>query len=309
MIKELQIKCVIEGHDFVELACLNEKCKANRVYYHQCLKNGDHVAHMKDQKDLKELIEFFQEVEQENGSLISKLSLMLGEIIKLFNQLNQGLEQKYQFSKDKLLMLNSKQLNQALDQVIIYDEIKKGQFEEKKKCSNDIIISLKKYIKELKLGEVNYFSSKQQEQGNVEELYQQGCKLYDDDKYEETIKLLDAALLINPKHFSSLYIKADSLKMLGNYKDAIRWQIKLCRQIQNMSIHYLQKVNHQECWVNIPKLVKFVIKHQMLIHIMINPQGVKEPVYKNCQNIQKLLFITIRLFRSIQIIYGQKQKS
>ncbi|CAD8208414.1 unnamed protein product [Paramecium pentaurelia] len=133
MIKELQIKCVIEGHDFVELACLNEKCKANRVYCHQCLKNGDHVAHMKDQKDLKELIEFFYEVEQENGSLISKLSLMFGEIIKLFTQLNQGLEQKFQFSKDKLLRLNAKQLNQALDQVVKYDEIKKGLFEEIKK--------------------------------------------------------------------------------------------------------------------------------------------------------------------------------
>ncbi|CAD8208416.1 unnamed protein product [Paramecium pentaurelia] len=139
-----------------------------------------------------------------------------------------------------------------------------------------MIISLKKYIKELKLGEVNYFSSKQQEQGNVEELYQKGCKLYDDDKYEEAIKLLDAALLINPKHFSSLYIKADSLKMLGNYKDAIIWadkalsidskhiyslntkaeslkylgitkrqlygQIKLCLLIQNISIHYSQEV-------------------------------------------------------------------
>ncbi|CAD8213206.1 unnamed protein product [Paramecium pentaurelia] len=231
MIKELQIKFYIEGHDYVELAYLNEKCKANRVYCHECLRNGDHVAHIKDQKNLKELIEFFYNVEQENGILISELSLIFGEIIKLFEQLKKGLEQKYQFSKERLLGLNAKQLNSALDQVIKFDEFKKGLFDEIKKFSDDMIISLKIYITELKIEQVYYIQSNQQEQ--VEQLYQkgnpmiyQGYKLYVEGKYKETIKLFDVAFMINPKHFNSLYIKADSLSMLGNHKDAIIWADK-----------------------------------------------------------------------------------
>ncbi|CAD8169907.1 unnamed protein product [Paramecium pentaurelia] len=229
-IKELQIKCSIEEHDDVELACFNQQCKANRVYCHQCLRNGDHIAHIKDQKNIKELIEFFNKVEQENEDLIQKLSLMLGEIIELFTQLNQGLEQKYKFSKKRLQKLNAKQLNQVLDQVLKYDEITKGLFEDIQKSSDDMIIQLKGNIKDLKLEEANSHQQNKQEQEKLEkfqQLYQKGYKLYyDDNKYEEAIEVIDAALLIDPNHVDSLFIKADSLKMLQDYREAIIWAEK-----------------------------------------------------------------------------------
>ncbi|CAD8061912.1 unnamed protein product [Paramecium sonneborni] len=110
-----------------------------------------------------------------------------------------------------------------------------------------MIIQLKRSITDLKLEELNYFELNQQEQEKADELYQK-------DEYEEAIKLLDEALINDPKHISSffkqllwlknyndaiiwadktlfidqkhvnsLYTKADCLKMIGNYNDAITW--------------------------------------------------------------------------------------
>ncbi|CAD8061914.1 unnamed protein product [Paramecium sonneborni] len=197
-IRVLQIKYSIDQHDYVELACLNEQCKANRVYCHQCLRNGDHIAHYKDQKSLKELIEFFHEFEKDTESLISKLNMM--------------------------------QIHQALDQVIKYQENKTFLLQEVNQCQDDMIIQLKRSITDLKLEELNYFELNQQEQEKADELYQK-------DEYEEAIKLLDEALINDPKHISSLYIRAEAL---SNYYGSriimmlLYGQIKLYLLIKSM---------------------------------------------------------------------------
>ncbi|CAD8097017.1 unnamed protein product [Paramecium primaurelia] len=229
-IQGLHLKCPIEQHEFLELACVNKLCKANRVYCHQCLKNGDHVAHQKDQKNLIELIEFFHKIEQESENLISKLCSMVEEIRELFIELNQELRKTFQFSKERLQQLNAKQLNQALDQIIQFDEIKIDLLQELETCSDNMVNQLKILIKDLKLKQQHNSQQNKQEQEQekqkVEELYKQGYKLYWDSKYKEAIKLFDAALFINTKHLDSLNYKARSLYYLDNYNDAIIWADK-----------------------------------------------------------------------------------
>ncbi|CAD8129886.1 unnamed protein product [Paramecium sonneborni] len=89
MIRELQIKCSIEEHDQVELACLNQTCKTNRIYCHQCLKNGDG----------EELIKYFNYIEKESENQIAELNLMVKKLNKLFTQLKQGLKKNINYLK------------------------------------------------------------------------------------------------------------------------------------------------------------------------------------------------------------------
>ncbi|CAD8184659.1 unnamed protein product [Paramecium octaurelia] len=114
----IRVKCCKEQHGYLELCCFNQQCKVNRGYYHQCLKTGDHTPHMKDQKNLMKLVDFFHNIDLESHIVISKLSQMIEEIKDLMFQLNQGLR------KERLQYLNAEQLNSALNQIIQYDQIK-----------------------------------------------------------------------------------------------------------------------------------------------------------------------------------------
>ncbi|CAD8215549.1 unnamed protein product [Paramecium octaurelia] len=222
----IRVKCQKEQHEFVELACLNKQCKANRIYCHQCLKNGDHVAHPKDQKNLIELIDYFHNLGKESEKLIQNLCLMVEQLKDLMFQLNQELRTKYQFSKERLQSLNTKQLNQALDQIIQYDDIQIIIKNQLQICSDNMIKQIQIQMNELKLDQVKIYQLNQQDQQKVKELYQQAYNLYYDDKYEEAIKILDAALQIDQNHLDSLYLKAKCLTWLSNYKDAIIWTDK-----------------------------------------------------------------------------------
>ncbi|CAD8163685.1 unnamed protein product [Paramecium octaurelia] len=222
----IRVKCQKEQHEFVELACLNKQCKANRIYCHQCLKNGDHVAHPKDQKNLIELIDYFHNLGKESEKLIQNLCLMVEQLKDLMFQLNQELRTKYQFSKERLQSLNTKQLNQALDQIIQYDDIQIIIKNQLQICSDNMIKQIQIQMNELKLDQVKIYQLNQQDQKKVKELYQQAKKLHYDDKYEEAIKILDGALKIDQNHLDSLYLKANCLEYLHQYKDAIIWADK-----------------------------------------------------------------------------------
>ncbi|CAD8115389.1 unnamed protein product [Paramecium primaurelia] len=237
-----RVKCSIEQHEFIELACLNKQCKANRIYCHQCLKKGDHIAHLQDQKTLVELINFFYEMEQESENLISKLCSIINELKELTLELNQGLRKKYQFSKERLQKLNARQLNSTLDQIIQFDEFKTGLLTELEPQYNNLINKLKRQIKDLKLDQkqdINkqqpfsqiieqtnkqQYNKQQKEIDKVEKLFQKGYRLQlDNSNYRGALEFLDSALSINPNHFQSLYLKAKCLYMLGDLNTAIIW--------------------------------------------------------------------------------------
>ncbi|CAK58106.1 unnamed protein product (macronuclear) [Paramecium tetraurelia] len=153
-IKELEIKCSIEDHDYAQLVCLNKECKANRVYCDQCIRNGDHIAHINDQWNIQKLILIFQNIEKESETLKSDLCLINQEINKIFTQLNQKITKKYQYSKERLQKLDAKQLHQILNYIIKYEEVEKSVLNEVKKCSDDMIMQIKRYTSELKIEEL-----------------------------------------------------------------------------------------------------------------------------------------------------------
>ncbi|CAD8131325.1 unnamed protein product [Paramecium sonneborni] len=174
------------------------------------------------------------------------------------NQLNflqMFKKKKYQQSKENLLQLNAKQLNQVLDWAINYDENKISLLEDLKKSSDDIIELLNIKITELELEELNKL-----EQEKEQELYYKRIIFYDDRKQQEVITQLDFTLFNDPinlneifpnpyslrmfgnqdnaniwadqvlsidsNHVNSLFIKAESLRMLENYNDSIIWADK-----------------------------------------------------------------------------------
>ncbi|CAK79594.1 unnamed protein product (macronuclear) [Paramecium tetraurelia] len=63
----IRVKCYKEQHQFIEQVCLNKQCQANRIYCQQCLQDGDHVAHPKDQKNLFDQ-KIFQNIDQKSES-------------------------------------------------------------------------------------------------------------------------------------------------------------------------------------------------------------------------------------------------
>ncbi|CAD8187648.1 unnamed protein product [Paramecium octaurelia] len=212
--EELQIKCQVEGHTNIQLACLNQTCKINRIYCHQCLINGDHVAHIKDQRSINQVIELFHSIEIISEDSIQELNQMITQINELFTQIAQELRNRYQISLQKLKTLNPYQFNMALNEIINYDQNEKSVQQETKQQLDNMIDLFNDWLNRLNI----------QKQEKSELLYQQGYQLYSEyHKYQEAIQLFDDALLINPKHFNSLYLKADSLRMLDNYIDAIIW--------------------------------------------------------------------------------------
>ncbi|CAD8080426.1 unnamed protein product [Paramecium primaurelia] len=260
---ELQIQCSIKEHDsHVQLVCINDACSANRVYCFQCLLNGYHADHLNDQYDLNKLIELFQNIEKQSESLIEKLNLMIGKINESLAQLNQGLKQKYQIKKQRLQKMNANQLNQALDQIVKYSENTKNLQECVEKYSNQLNNQLNAQIQELKLEQINYSQITQEQLLQAEEFYQKGIKvlkqgqlLYKNyNQYEEAIYYFDYALLNNKNHFLSLVMKADSLRMLGKYDEAIL-QADKALEIDSKHLNSLfTKCNYQlnvyECLVN-----------------------------------------------------------
>ncbi|CAD8090447.1 unnamed protein product [Paramecium sonneborni] len=225
--KDLSIKCQIEHHhNNLQLACFNESCIANRVYCHECLRNGDHVAHMKDQLDLKDLINFFEQISEENDGFLKKINKQIEKINQKAYQLSQGLRKKYSLSFAKLQQLDAKQLNQAFNKIIEYRKILKTMVGEIEECINHLIIQLNQQIKGLQLEELQYCELTHQKITEVEEYFRKGQILKNEYKYEEAISYFDKALSLNPKHLLSLHEKSESLGFMENYHDAIYWANK-----------------------------------------------------------------------------------
>ncbi|CAK64758.1 unnamed protein product (macronuclear) [Paramecium tetraurelia] len=230
-IGEFAMKCSKENHDYASLTCLNKTCESSRIYCDQCLRNGDHIDHINDQWNLSRLIQVFKSIEKKSKTLISDLCLMNEVINQLFTKLNQKIRKKFQYSQERIQGQDTKQLNQILDEIIKYDEFQKELLEELHHYSDNMIMYLTRQITELKLDKLSDYQLDLQDIEEVESLHESGYQLYyKDNKCKAAIKIIDDALLINPKHLNSLRtkgIKSDinvlayCLQRLGNYHDAI----------------------------------------------------------------------------------------
>ncbi|CAD8157786.1 unnamed protein product [Paramecium octaurelia] len=151
---ELGINCPVHGDcENAILVCFSRSCKSYRIFCESCNRNEHPSSCRPDHYKFEKIISKFQEIEKQCESLEQDLKLTAGEIRKLFDQIIQIITKKYQYSKQRLEELNSKQLHQALDNVIKYDEFENNYFQDIKKISKNLIKELQTLLTELKLEE------------------------------------------------------------------------------------------------------------------------------------------------------------
>ncbi|CAD8119983.1 unnamed protein product [Paramecium sonneborni] len=233
---DLQIKCSNKEHDsFVQLACFNENCKANRIYCLECLRLGYHSVHPNEQYDLIKLLQFIKQIRQKSDELIKQLSSCIEKINLSFSILSQGLKQKYQLSEDQIQRFDAKQLNQALDQMLKYNETAGKILLDVGNCSKETFIQLNKISTQFELNELIYCDQIEQQKGQAQDLEGQNqlntkilaTSLIELNKYNDAIICIDKALLLlDSNHVKSFYLKAKSLLNLRHYNDAITWADK-----------------------------------------------------------------------------------
>ncbi|CAD8079958.1 unnamed protein product [Paramecium primaurelia] len=225
---DVTIKCPNTEHtQNVTLVCFDESCKGERLYCHQCIKNGNHISHPQNQEELPFLFEHIQRVEKECADLIHSMNQQFDLVNHDFQLLIDGIRSKYQITKQQLLNLNSKQINSYLSQSIYFRQFEFTTIQLVQQLTNEIKSQIQKLLSDLQLNELNYYQFSKLNLNKSEELYQRGYKLYlNDKKFDEAIKIFDQALALNSRHQLSLWCKADSLKMLGYYNEAIIWTDK-----------------------------------------------------------------------------------
>ncbi|CAD8130537.1 unnamed protein product [Paramecium sonneborni] len=172
LLREFQINLVIFKLLFQLFLfnCVILRNKANRIYCHECLRLGDHTAHPNDQYDLRKLLQFIEQIRQQSDELIEKLTSSIETINQSFSILSQGLKTKYQLSEEQIKRFDAKQLNQALDQLLKYNETTKGILLDVEKCSNETFIQFNRISSEFKLNQLIYYDQIEQQKCQASDL-------------------------------------------------------------------------------------------------------------------------------------------
>ncbi|CAD8144924.1 unnamed protein product [Paramecium pentaurelia] len=244
----------------VKLVCFDESCKGERLYCIQCIKNGINVSHPQYQEELPKLFVHIQSIEKECDDVINRMNIQMDLLQQEFYLLFGGISSKYQISKQQFLNLNSQQMNSYLEQSVHFRSFEFKIIQLLQQFKNEFQFQIQKLLHELQLSELSYYQISNLYLTKSEELYQKGYKLRiqdnsKDKKHYEVIIIFDQALSLNSKHQKALLCKADSLRSLCQYDDAIILEIKLYKQIQSIVFHYVLKVLiifvHQRCIIHI----------------------------------------------------------
>ncbi|CAD8179259.1 unnamed protein product [Paramecium pentaurelia] len=149
---DAKIKCSNPEHfDDVKFACFNESCKADRLYFFQCIKNGTHISHPQNQQELPFLFEHIQRIEKQCEDLIKNLKKIIDAAHQQFNLLIEGIRSKYKKSKQEFLTLNSKQMNSFFTQSIQFNSFEKIILLQTQQSLKDFQDSIEKSLSDLKL--------------------------------------------------------------------------------------------------------------------------------------------------------------
>ncbi|CAD8204568.1 unnamed protein product [Paramecium pentaurelia] len=243
------------------MVCYNQNCTESRLICCICIKEGYHTQH---NEDVKEIQNFRQIVENKNlecDNLIDYLKKQIETVDQSFSKFAQGIRNKYQLSIEKLLKLNSKQVNDFMNSLIKFAEYKQSIIQTVTQLTIKMVKNFDSLKEQLKLSSVTYYQINDENQQQFISLYGQSQTLGQQGKYKEAIELLnkviqlnpnyyqalsfkgqclmelnkneeamiwlDKALAINPQHVVSLYKEGECLKFLGKYEDAINQQDKV----------------------------------------------------------------------------------
>ncbi|CAD8089914.1 unnamed protein product [Paramecium primaurelia] len=225
MIQQLNfnLKCEQDDHkDEIESVCYNQYCTEFRLNCFQCLnKCNIHRGHREENKKINTLMNFNDSQNIECDKLINTLNTYVDSLNKSFTLYKMGIRNKYSLQKEKLVKLNSLQINDYLNSTVKLIEYKQSITEILQEPIKKLTDSFKNLYQQLQLSQFNYYQIDDNSIKLSKELYDKGYDLYWKQKYDKAIQLFDESILQNQNNYQSLWCKGASLRFLNKYEDAI----------------------------------------------------------------------------------------
>ncbi|CAD8203429.1 unnamed protein product [Paramecium octaurelia] len=220
----LKLKCQEDNHkEEIDFICYYEFCTGFRLNCFDCFKKGIHHTHSEDVKKVNSLIPFIESNNKECDNLIDDLNKCVESLNQSFSQLTKGIRNKYSLVKERLVNMNSYQINDYLNSTVTLNEYKQSILKIIQEQIKKLNHSFDNLYEQLQLSSFNYYQIEDNHFEQAEDLCNQGKKLYLDFNYNEALKYLNSSILINPNNKESLYYKGDCLMIQGKYEDAITW--------------------------------------------------------------------------------------
>ncbi|CAD8196467.1 unnamed protein product [Paramecium octaurelia] len=220
----LKLKCQQYDHkDEIETICYNQFCQDFRLNCFKCDKRRTHHDHINDVEKINSLIGFIENRNKECDNLIDNLDKYVESLNQSFSQLKRGIKLKYSLQKERLINLNSQQLNDYLNSTIKFMEYKHSITTIISDQAKKLNHTFNNIYEQLQLLSLNYYQIDDNSIKQSEKLYDKGYDLYQKYKYTEAIDILDISIQQNPKNYKSQGCKGACLMMLNKYEDAINW--------------------------------------------------------------------------------------
>ncbi|CAD8212541.1 unnamed protein product [Paramecium pentaurelia] len=220
----LKLKCQVDEHkEEIDFVCYDQFCTGFRLQCFECFKKGIHNNHINDVKKINTLMQFLENNNKDCDNLIDDLNKYIENVNQSFSQLKRGITNKYSLLKERLVNLDSCQINDYLNSTIQLNEYKQSISKIIEEQTKNISHSFNNLYQQLQLSSFNYYQLDENDIKLSEDLYKQGYQLYLDKKYNEAIEQLDKSIQINPNNQVSISCKGQCLRLLNKFEDAITW--------------------------------------------------------------------------------------
>ncbi|CAD8213923.1 unnamed protein product [Paramecium pentaurelia] len=219
-----KLKCQKDDHqDEIDSVCYNQGCTKFRLNCFKCMKKGIHHTHLDDVEKINSLKDYIEMQNKECDNLINNLNKLVERVNQSYSQYKQGINRKYSLLKERLLQLNSQQINDFLNSTITFTEYKQSIttiISDKIKNLDDTFNNL---YDQLQLLSFDYYQINDNEIKLSKQMCNQGINVAQEQKYDESIQLLDKSIQLDPNNQEALWRKGQCLRLLERYEDAITW--------------------------------------------------------------------------------------
>ncbi|CAD8204362.1 unnamed protein product [Paramecium pentaurelia] len=202
---------------------LQQNCTESRLIFCICIKEGYHTQHNEDVKEIQNFRQLVENKNQECDNLIHQLNKQIETVYQSFSKFTQGIRNKYQLSIEKLLKLNSKQVNDFLNQLIKFAEYKQSIIQILKQLTIKMVKNFDSLKEQLTLSSVTYYQINNEKQQQFISLYGQSQTFVQQGKYKETIELLNQVIQLNPNYYQALTFKGQCLMELNKNEEVMIW--------------------------------------------------------------------------------------
>ncbi|CAD8110884.1 unnamed protein product [Paramecium primaurelia] len=215
-------KCLNQNHtQSIEQICFNKQCTDSRLICQQCLQKGLHQQHMKEVLGLNALVSFIDDNNKSCDTLCETISKQGDIVLDSYFKLKNEIKNKYQISNKRLQKMDSGQLNQTINQMISLSDYKVYISKTIMDLSNEWKLKVDKQIQELLLKTVNFTEVRKDDEKSSTNLFNKGFALYNNQKFDDALQIIDKTLKLNPKNRDSLWCKGECLIMKNNLDEAL----------------------------------------------------------------------------------------